>query len=207
MIGNARIIKRATTEVNAMSSESRKLFSRTSLARTLIACVAIVAVVLTASCGSRERQAERLYRKANQAVEDGNLDEAIGLFNKILDDYRDTETAGRAQEAVELYEGIAEAVKKDPGRRATEVMIKTARALESYRGRNRKFPAELAALVPRYLDAIPVDAWGQPLVYRVNSNRRGYVLLSLGSDGAAGGEGDARDIAIKDSRFVQRAAP
>jgi len=205
VFGNARIIERATNEVNAMSGESEKVFSRVSLARTLIALV-VAAMLLASSCGSRERQADRLYRKANQAVEEGNLDEAVKLYEQILDDYRDTEVAARAEEAVKLFRGLSDSAKLYPGRRATEIMIATARALERYRSRNRRFPDDLASLVPRHLATIPVDPWGRTLVYRVKSEGRGYVLSTYGSDAAPGGSEDAYDIVIEDSKFVRRGA-
>ena len=97
MFGNARIINRATSEVNARSGESAKVFSTHLLARSLIAMLIGVALLAT-GCGSRERQADRLHRKATQAVEDGNLQEAVDLFSKILEQYPDTEIADRAEE-------------------------------------------------------------------------------------------------------------
>jgi general secretion pathway protein G len=203
VFGNARIIKRATDEVNRRSGESSNVFFGFSLARTLIAFVVVASLSYTVSCGGRERQADRLYRKANQAVEDGNLDDAVEMFKKILDDYGDTAAAGRAEEAVELYRGLSEAAKIYPTRQATDAMISTARALESYRGRNGTYPGTLSALMPRYIDSVPVDAWGRNLVYRVKSSHRGYVLTSYGSDGAAGGSGDAYDIVIEDSKFAR----
>lgn len=40
------------------------------------------------------------------------------------------------------------------------------------------------------------DAWGRPLVYRPEAD--GYALISLGADGAAGGEGFDADLAFAD---------
>lgn len=44
--------------------------------------------------------------------------------------------------------------------------------------------------------AIPVDPWDHPYVYRnpAEQSRSGYDLLSYGSDGKPGGDGDAADI-------------
>lgn len=44
--------------------------------------------------------------------------------------------------------------------------------------------------------AIPLDPWGHPYVYRnpAEQSRNGYDLLSYGSDGKPGGDGDAADI-------------
>ena len=49
-----------------------------------------------------------------------------------------------------------------------------------------------------YLDSssVPLDPWGNGYVYRFPGTAGGdYDLLSLGSDGEAGGDGNAADIA------------
>jgi general secretion pathway protein G len=186
-----------------MSGESSKVFSSQLLARSLIAIVVCFALLAT-SCGSRERKADRLYRKATQAVEDGNLAEAVDLFSKILEEYPETEIADRAEQDAKLYRGIAGAVERYPTRRARDDMILTARALERYRHRNGKPPDALTSLVPNYIDAEPIDPWGRPFIYYVKSGGRKYVLASLGADGAEGGEGEASDIVIESGRFVKR---
>ena len=84
-------------------------------------------------------------------------------------------------------------------------------ALELYRLDNRGYPTTgqgLAALAERptappqppnwadggYLDAVPSDPWGNPYVYRSPGESGGFDLVSLGADGAPGGEGVAADI-------------
>lgn len=86
-------------------------------------------------------------------------------------------------------------------------------ALELYRLDNRSYPTTsqgLAALAERpasppepsnwveggYLDAVPQDPWGNDYVY-VSPGREGtgFELVSLGSDGQAGGDGTGADIA------------
>jgi general secretion pathway protein G len=86
-------------------------------------------------------------------------------------------------------------------------------ALELYRLDNRSYPTTsqgLAALAERpvappepsnwveggYLDAVPQDPWGNDYLY-VSPGREGagFELVSLGSDGQAGGDGTAADIA------------
>jgi len=203
VFGNARIINRATSEVNARSGESAKVFSTHLLARSLIAMLIGVALLAT-GCGSRERQAERLHRKASQAVEDGNLQEAVDLFSKILEQYPDTEIADRAEEEIKIYRGLVGAARRYPTWQARDDMVIMARALERYRSRNGKPPDGLAALIPRYIDAEPVDPWGRPFIYYVKSGGRKYVLASLGADGSEGGEGEASDIVIENGRFVKR---
>lgn len=86
-----------------------------------------------------------------------------------------------------------------------------ASALELYRLDNRTYPTTaqgLAALVQEpvstpvppnwaaegYLGEVPVDPWSTPYVYASPGRDGPYDLISLGSDGAPGGEGNAADI-------------
>ncbi len=85
-------------------------------------------------------------------------------------------------------------------------------ALELYRLDNQNYPTTtqgLEALAKRptsppeprnwvaggYLSAVPSDPWGNPYLYRSPGDVAGFDLVSLGADGAPGGEGTAADIA------------
>jgi general secretion pathway protein G len=84
-------------------------------------------------------------------------------------------------------------------------------ALELYRLDNQVYPTTeqgLAALVNRpslspvppnwhsegYLAQAPVDPWGNPYMYRQPGQHGRYDLMSYGSDGKPGGDGNAADI-------------
>jgi general secretion pathway protein G len=85
-------------------------------------------------------------------------------------------------------------------------------ALDAYRLDNGRYPSTdqgLEALwsaptvEPRPLNwrgpylrkAVPMDPWNNPYMYESPSDTpRGYLLFSLGADGAIGGEGDDADI-------------
>ena len=41
---------------------------------------------------------------------------------------------------------------------------------------------------------VPVDPWGKPYVYKSPGDHGPFDILSYGADGAAGGDGDNRDI-------------
>lgn len=83
-----------------------------------------------------------------------------------------------------------------------------SRALESYRIDVGHFPDAtqgLQALVVRPSDApkwngpyllkeVPLDPWGHPYQYKIPGTAHEYDIISLGSDGAPGGTGDAADI-------------
>jgi hypothetical protein len=66
----------------------------------------------------------------------------------------------------------------------------TAIAIKRYELKNQKSPLDLAALVPEFLAAVPIDPMsGKPFCYRLK-NDGGYVLYSVGTDGKDDG-GDA----------------
>jgi general secretion pathway protein G len=86
-------------------------------------------------------------------------------------------------------------------------------ALDLYRLDNFQYPSTeqgLEALVSKpsgypepknynpdgYIKSLPADPWGSPYVYEKSGN--GYSLLSLGADGAEGGEGFDSDIRLED---------
>jgi general secretion pathway protein G len=51
---------------------------------------------------------------------------------------------------------------------------------------------------PYVKGGVPLDPWGRPYQYRMpGTNGRSYDLISLGADGAVGGEGENRDIVNK----------
>lgn len=85
-------------------------------------------------------------------------------------------------------------------------------ALELYRLDNRTYPTTtqgLQALAVRptappeprnwvaggYLTAVPIDPWGNDYIYVSPGANGGFDLMSLGADGAPGGEGVAADLA------------
>ncbi len=59
-----------------------------------------------------------------------------------------------------------------------------------------RFPSEqegFSVLInAKLLDAVPVDPWGRPYVYRYNDKHSGVV--TYGEDGVPGGQGDSADI-------------
>ena len=78
--------------------------------------------------------------------------------------------------------------------------------IDLYRLEVGAFPPDLEALVRKpsgndrwngpYLKktSVPKDPWGNPFVYRYPGENGEYDLVSLGADGAEGGEGEASDI-------------
>ncbi len=169
-------------------------------ARARRAAVALVALAMLAGC--REQGADRLYRDAGRFVERGDLPAAIERYERILRDYPGTRAADRAKSDVVLYRGLLEASRKYPLRRARDLVVQTARAVERFHRERGKWPSALGELVPAYLSSEPVDPWGRLLDYRPKA-AGGYVLGCRGADGADGGSGDSADILVEDGKFVK----
>lgn len=91
-----------------------------------------------------------------------------------------------------------------------------AAALQLYRLDNQTYPSTtqgLQALVERpsgnpqarnwnsegYLDALPVDPWGNPYVYRIPAETGAFDILSMGADGEPGGESYNADISLRET--------
>lgn len=72
----------------------------------------------------------------------------------------------------------------------------TAQGLEALRTRPGGEPAARNWRGPYLRKAVPLDPWDRPYVYRSpgESNPTGFDLLSLGRDGAPGGEGEDADV-------------
>ena len=182
-------MRRRSDEVNG----SRAL----TMLRVVATAMLFVAMV---ACHGAERRAERLWRHALDLVAKGDTSGAIVELQRILDEYPDTDVAEKARKQIVLYRGLENAVLSYPTRRAREIMIQVARAIESFRARERRVPSTLDELVPRHLAEVPRDPWDHALVYEPRA--RGYGLRCRGADGAPGGDGDAGDLVVENGEFV-----
>ena len=85
-------------------------------------------------------------------------------------------------------------------------------SLKLYRLDNQRYPTGaqgLQALIAKptagpipgnwkpYVDKLPKDPWGNPYRYASPGAGGGIDIISLGSDGAQGGEGEAADVRNK----------
>lgn len=90
---------------------------------------------------------------------------------------------------------------------AAKIQIESlSSALDLYKLENGSYPEQLTALVEKPADAarwngpylkkktIPKDPWGREYQYRYPAAAGSYELMSLGADGAAGGDGDNSDV-------------
>ncbi len=115
---------------------------------------------------------------------------------------------------VVLYESVMPAGASGAGggtdterARSTEAVMKfTAGVLLLHHEVKGRYPAGLSELadfagrrdprVAQWLAAAETDAWGRAVMYRVDDDRRRFVLTSLGADRAAGGSDADADIEV-----------
>ncbi len=187
---NARIIDRRAAQVNRV-------------ARPVALLVMLVVVGGGSSGCSRDSAAAREYALAQEHIGKHEIDEAVRVLQSIVERYPESAQAASAREDLTLYRGLANAVETYAERSVRDAMIRTARAVYTFRSRRGAWPKSLATLVPRDLDESPTDPWGRALLYKVKP-AGGYVLACFGSDGQPGGEGEARDWFIEDRGFVSR---
>lgn len=80
---------------------------------------------------------------------------------------------------------------------AIAIVRQLADALDRFREQHQRMPTAstgLAALVPEYLDQVPVDPWGNAFVYDPGADGLWADVRSYGSDGQSAGAGTASDI-------------
>jgi len=86
---------------------------------------------------------------------------------------------------------------------ANRQLVVTAIALQRYKLRHGGYPADLNALVPDFLPAVPQDPLdGQPLRYKPNQDGT-FLLYSIGEDGIDNG-GDPNPVKIGGKSFYWR---
>lgn len=74
-------------------------------------------------------------------------------------------------------------------------------ALDTYKIRKGSYPdtqTGFQALVPNDLKEVPLDPWGNPYEYMLESGKP--VILTRGGDGQPGGEGEDSDLSNKSPR-------
>lgn len=101
-------------------------------------------------------------------------------------------------------------VSKSKAKVARAQMDSLEKAFDQYRLEVGAFPTQeqgLEALMtqptgvskwqgPYLKKGVPLDPWGHPYIYNLSESQKEMDIVSLGSDGQPGGEGDAKDIAL-----------
>ncbi|MBI3876023.1 MAG: hypothetical protein HY300_08735 [Verrucomicrobia bacterium] len=92
-----------------------------------------------------------------------------------------------------LVPALGNITKKAAAAETQRQIVIGAIALHRHKLRHGKFPADLAALVPEFLPAVPIDFMdGNPLRYRLQPDGA-FLLYSIGEDGVDNG-GDATQV-------------
>jgi hypothetical protein len=82
----------------------------------------------------------------------------------------------------EFMPGLGASANAEDRFAATQSLVPVAFALAAYRADRGEYPADLAALVPKYVPAVSEDIFsGKPLHYKREGP--GYVLYSVGQNG------------------------
>ncbi|MDF1502887.1 type II secretion system major pseudopilin GspG [Roseisolibacter sp. H3M3-2] len=101
------------------------------------------------------------------------------------------ETSAAAQ--MELLGVALDSYRLDVGRYPT-----TEQGLRALRERPTRAPVPPGWRGPYLRKEVPPDPWGRPYEYRApgRKNPDGYDLVTLGRDGASGGEGEDADLVV-----------
>ena len=190
MFESARIMKRRNNEVNTRTLRAKLFF--------IVASVTALAIATT-SCDGNERHAERMWRQAIAAVEKGDTQGAVDRLQTLIETYPDTRIAEKARQQIIVYRGLATAVENYPVRRARELMVQIARAIESFRREKGRAPSSLEELVPAKLASIPQDPWDRP--FRYETTARGYRLSCPGVEGSPEGSAQSTGLLVVDGEF------
>lgn len=158
-------------------------------------------VGLTALCGAcAERRAERAFRRAAATESSRPLADVRADLQKIVQRWPETKAARTALSEIEWIDALDTASSRGPFLRAWDAVRRVALAVEAYREREGRIPADLQGLAPRYLPAPVSDPWGVPVRFIARPN--GYRVVSYGADGLPGGSGDNGDIIVENGKLV-----
>ena len=186
---------------STVKSTGRKQRARI-VARVVATTVSMFLICVAVGCNRDVARSERLYREAKERVEQNDLVGAIETFEELVERYPATDAARRAHDDLVLYRGLVGAVHRHPVESAHELVVRIAKAIERYRGRRGTCPETLDDLRPDLVSEAPVDPWGRVLRYARKPDG-GYVLLSYGADGVAGGTRQDKDFYVEDGSFVK----
>jgi hypothetical protein len=100
-----------------------------------------------------------------------------------------------------LMPALSAALGAEHRHQTSQTLLRVALALADYRDEHQRFPDDLGALTPKFLEKAPLDPmWGEPFVYKKTD--AGCILYGIGRNGADDGGrtlndfDDADDIAI-----------
>jgi hypothetical protein len=137
---------------------------------------------------------QELFDRGSAHIEEGDYSDGVALMQRILREYPDSGLAASVRRDWDYYADLLAIEAERLPSLAADDLRRLGTAVERFRDRSGHYPRSLESLVPRTFERLPLDPWGRPYVYRRQG--RGYVLETLGRDGAPGGAGEDRDIRV-----------
>lgn len=85
-------------------------------------------------------------------------------------------------------------VKEDADQKTSMTMLQTtAKQFDLYKLKHGRYPATIDALIPDYVEKVPLDAWGNSIEYASDPDApKGFRLTSRGPDAVAGTADDLK---------------
>jgi len=151
-------------------------------------------LLLLVACSADDGGAQELFDRGSAQIEEGDYSGGVALMQRILREYPESGFAASVRRDWDYYADLVIIEAERLPVLAADDLRRVGTAVERYRDRRGRYPRSLDALVPRAFERIPMDPWGRPYVYRRQGS--GYVLETLGRDGAPGGAGEDRDIRV-----------
>jgi hypothetical protein len=125
---------------------------------------------------SRKQKFAKILAEAKQAEEDGRGFARVFAGKARRGEYIGNRVVGLLLASLEKLQDAIDRAEQ------THSNLQIALALAAYRVDTKRYPPQLADLVPKYLPKVPSDVFsGKPLVYRPTED--GYLLYSVGING------------------------
>jgi hypothetical protein len=172
-------------------------------AALFLALLAAALMLSTAACAERAAEARLEEVLAESGVR--ALPQVERELREIVETWPDTDAAARARRELQWVQELQTAQKRGLWLAAVDAARRVASAAERYRLDRGAYPRDAKDLVPRYLEGLVQDPWGETVLYRRSG--RGYTVVSLGADGLPGGVGPERDVVIESGELRAGTAP
>lgn len=158
----------------------------------------LVAIVLCCSCA--EFRAERALERSLERADSISADDLRAELAEIDRRWPRTSAAKRARRELEWLADLRHVAVHGPALLAWDAVRDLANAVERHRLREGRYPNSADELVPRYLERLPTDPWGNAVMYERFSG--GYRVVCYGEDGIPGGSGPSSDLLVRNGREV-----
>ena len=150
------------------------------------------------ACSDDEGAAAVLFEEGSARIAEGDYSGGVARLQRLLDEYPEARIAAVVRDDWAYYEELLRIESERLPGVAADDLRRIGAAIERYRSQRGRYPPNLEALVPRWIDSIAPDPWGRPYLYRRRGS--GYEVGTRGRDGEAGGVAEDADIRVVDGR-------